>query len=91
VQALLLFFGAMLVKFIINDRSLHEAHKEGYDRLGRWLLAAAVLLGWSVGYFFTLPNFGTAVLQAFLAGGVLLNVFKEELPSEKKRRGCLLR
>ena len=86
VQALLLFFVAMLVKFIINDHALHNAHKEGYDKLGRWLLAAAILLGWGIGFYFTLPNVGPAMLQAFLAGGVLLNVFKEELPSESKAR-----
>lgn len=45
LQALSLFSIAMLVKFIINDHSLHDAHKEGYDKIGRWVLAAAVLLG----------------------------------------------
>ncbi|MEJ7931457.1 hypothetical protein WG922_15890 [Ramlibacter sp. AN1015] len=84
IQALVLFFLAMLVKFLINDNSLHAAHKAGYDRLGRWLLAGAVVVGWGTGYVYTVPNVGPAVLQALLAGAVLLNVFKEELPSEKK-------
>ena len=84
LQALLLFSLAMFVKFIINDNSLHASHKEGYDRIGRWLLAGAVVFGWAVGYVFKLPNVGPAMLQALLAGAVLLNVFKEELPSEKQ-------
>lgn len=33
-----------------------------------------------------MPAMGPAVLQSFLAGGVLLNVFKEELPSEQQAR-----
>lgn len=86
LQALALFFAAMLVKFIVNDHGLHNAHKDAYDHLGRWLLAGAVLVGWITGYFMTLPNIGPAVLQAFLAGGVLLNVLKEELPAEKKAK-----
>ncbi len=42
---LLLFFLAMALKFMVNDRGLHDAHEADYDRLGRWIVAAAVLLG----------------------------------------------
>lgn len=85
-SALAVFSGAMLVKFIINDHSLHQLHKEGYDRTGRWLLAAAVLAGWVLGYLDLLPKIGPAILQGILAGAVLLNVFKEELPAESRSR-----
>ena len=40
-----LFFLAMLFKFLVNDHSLHRAHKDLYDDLGRWLLVVAVFLG----------------------------------------------
>ena len=83
---LVLFTVAMFLKFVINDHSLHEAHKQQYDRLGRWLLAGAVLLGWGIGYLWAVPDVAPALLQAFLAGGVLLNVLKEELPAERKSR-----
>lgn len=81
-----LFFLAMLFKFIVNDHGLHRAHKELYDDLGRWLLALAVFFGWGINYLFDIHRLGPALLQAFIAGGVLLNVLKEELPEERKSR-----
>ena len=85
-RVLLLFFLAMVFKFIVNDHGLHSHHKELYDNIGRWLLAVAVVGGWTVNYFFSVPQAGPALLQAFIAGGVLLNVLKEELPKEKEGR-----
>ena len=85
-SALAVFFAAMLVKFVVNDHSLHQLHKSGYDRFGRWLLAGAVLLGWAIAYWDLMPMIGPAILQGLLAGAVLLNVFKEELPAESKSR-----
>lgn len=81
-----LFFLAMLFKFLVNDHSLHRAHKELYDDLGRWALVVAVFLGWGINYLFDLPRVGPAFFQAFIAGGVLLNVLKQELPAERKSR-----
>lgn len=86
LAALALFFAAMLVKFVVNDHSLHQLHKSVYDRIGRWLLATAVLLGWAIAYWDLMPVIGPAILQGILAGAVLLNVFKEELPAETQSR-----
>ena len=57
-----------------------------YDDIGRWLLVAAVVGGWMTGYFGSLGPIGPAAIQAFIAGGVLLNVFSEELPEERQSR-----
>lgn len=81
---LLLFFLAMLFKFLVNDHGLHQDHKANYDGIGRWLLAGAVGLGWLSNLATDLPRVAPALLQAFLAGGVLLNVLKEEIPAERK-------
>ncbi len=86
LRALLLFAVAMLLKFIVNDHGLHVDHKAAYYRIGRWLLAGAVLLGWAVGYAVELPPVWPALLQAFIAGAVLLNVLKEELPEYRESR-----
>ncbi len=83
---LLLFFIAMLLKFIVNDHGLHQAYQDAYDHIGRWILAAVVFVGVVIGLVTTLPPIVPALLQAFLAGGVLLNVLKEELPTERKSR-----
>jgi hypothetical protein len=82
--SLLFYFVAMGLHFLTTDHALRDHHKARYDRQGRWLLAAAVLLGWALGLFGTLPPSAIGLLFAFLAGGVVLNVLKEELPEERE-------
>jgi hypothetical protein len=82
----LIFFVAMAMHFATNDFGLREHHKERYDRTGRWILAAAVLAGWLLGVTVELPDLAIALLFAFLAGGIVLNVLKEELPEDRKSR-----
>lgn len=86
LDALLLFGLAMFLKFMVNDHGLYAHHKERYDRTGRWVLALAVLGGWLTGYITQLPQTGPALLRAFIAGGVLFNMLKEELPAERESR-----
>lgn len=83
---LALFTIVMLFKFLITDRSLHRIHKREYDRIGRWLLMAAVLFGCGLGFAGAIPEFAPAAVQAFIARGVLLNVFWEELPRQRQSR-----
>lgn len=86
VTALLLFALAMVLKFLVSDHGLYADHKELYERIGRWILALAVLAGWTTGYLTYLPETGTALLRAFIAGGVLFNMLKEEMPVERESR-----
>ena len=86
VTPLLLFALAMVLKFIVNDHGLYAHHKEAYGHAGRWVLATAVLGGWLTGYLTQLPATGPALLRAFIAGGVLFNMLKEELPAERESR-----
>lgn len=86
VVNLLLYFAAMALHFVVNDYGLHEHHREAYTRVGRWLLAAAVVGGFLVGYFVAVPENLLGLLLAFVAGGVILNVIKEELPEERQSR-----
>ncbi|WP_328824250.1 hypothetical protein [Metabacillus schmidteae] len=78
------YFLALAVHFVTNDHSLRKDHKKVYDRFGRWLLTFAILLGWLVGVFIELKEIYISLLTAFLAGGIILNVLKEELPEERK-------
>lgn len=84
--SLLLFFVAMAMHFIVNDFGLRENHKKPYDRLGRWILASAVMVGWAIGINTRIHQAAVAVLFAFLAGGIVLNILKEELPEERESR-----
>ncbi|ANU08951.1 hypothetical protein BBH88_00675 [Planococcus antarcticus DSM 14505] len=84
VWGMLLFFIAMGVHFMTNDKGLRATHQEEYDRYGRWLLAFSILIGWGIGAFADVHEWIISVLTAFLAGGVILNVLKEELPEERE-------
>lgn len=85
--ASLLFFAvAMALHFIVTDFGLNEDHKQSYRRLGRWLLSAALALGWTVGTQVEVNEAAIAAVTAFIGGGVVLNVLKEEVPSERQSR-----
>lgn len=83
----LLFFSiAMALHFLVTDGGLRAHHGRIYDSVGRWLLAFSVALGGGIGYLLELPPLAVSVLVAFLAGGIILNVLKEELPGERQSR-----
>jgi zinc transporter ZupT len=84
LRSLLLFAAAMATHFLVNDFGLRRDHKYRYDRYGRWLIAATVLGGWAIGWATHIHEAAIAALFGFLAGGVLLNVLKEELPQEQQ-------
>lgn len=84
--ALVLYTLALGVHFVVNDFGLVEHHKEGYEDAGRYVLSAAVLVGWLIGVFAEIPEAAIAVIIAFIGGGVVLNVLKEELPGERRAR-----
>jgi undecaprenyl pyrophosphate phosphatase UppP len=85
VGALALYAFALGLHFVINDSSLREHHK-AYRDVGRWVLSAAVLIGLALGLVTEIPERAIALVLAFIAGGVVLNVLKEEVPSDNQAR-----
>lgn len=83
-KELMLFTLAMALHFVVNDYGLHQHHKQYYARTGRWIISAGVLLGGAAGMSFIIPPSILALVVAFLAGGIILNVLKEELPEERE-------
>lgn len=83
---LALFAGALAVHFVVNDLALRDHHRRRYDRIGRPVLIAAVLCGWIVGIAVEVPEAALGLVTAFIGGGVILNVLKEELPEERESR-----
>jgi hypothetical protein len=81
--ACLLLFVALGLHFFVNDVGLREHHKQAYDRIGRWILSGAILLGWSLGHGFHGNEAAISAIWALVAGGMILNVLKEELPEEQ--------
>ncbi len=77
-----LFTIAMGLHFVLTDRSLEEHYPRRFPRSGRLLLAAALLSGWALDALFAPDStVVVALLTALLAGSILLNVFKDELPT----------
>lgn len=84
--SLLLYFIAVATHFIAIDASLRRHHQARYDHIGRWIVASAILAGWALAHVVQLPQMVTSLMFAFLAGGIVLNVLKEELPQERRGR-----
>jgi zinc transporter ZupT len=81
-----LFTIAIGLHFVLSDRGLEEHYGTWFDRWPpRLVLAAALLVGWGLAALVA-PTSGLVVslLTAFVAGSVLLNVFKEEIPSTRR-------
>jgi zinc transporter ZupT len=83
-SGLMFYLFSMALHFVVNDYGLIEHHKRLYKNKGRLLLAMAPLLGWLLGLSVNLHETVIALLFSFLAGGVILNVLKEELPDERE-------
>lgn len=77
-------FIALGFHFLINDYSLLQHHEKMYHDTGRWIMAGAVAVGWGIGIIFTVPTIISSALFAFLAGAIIVNSFKEELPEDKE-------
>ena len=78
--------GAFAAHFLVNDQALQEAYGGLYQRYGRPLLSASVLAGWVLGTFVALPQVALIALFSALAGGILLNSLKDELPEDREGR-----
>ena len=85
-RGLIIYAVAMGMHFIVNDQAMRDQHGAMYDRIGRWLLALAPMIGWALGSIVELPRLAIPSLFAFLMGGVVLNVLKEELPEDRESR-----
>jgi hypothetical protein len=86
LRGLVIYAIALALHFIVNDQGLRQHHGDLYDGKGRWILAASPMLGWVIGLSVPLSPLVVAGLFAFLAGGIVLNVLKEELPEDRESR-----
>ncbi len=80
----ILFFVAVALHFFIIDHSLREHHEQPYDQYGRWILTAAIMVGAVAGQGIHLDEAAISIVWAFLAGSLILNILKRELPDDNK-------
>lgn len=79
----ILYAIALGLHFMTNDHALRLRHAALHRRHGRWVLAIAVIVGWLAGSADILHEHVVAGLFAILAGGIIFNVLKEELPPDE--------
>jgi hypothetical protein len=82
----LLYLIAMALHFLAVNHSFEREYGFSYDHSGRWLLAAAILIGGSAGIFTSMSEELLATLLGFNSGGVVINSMIMELPTEKEGR-----
>jgi hypothetical protein len=70
---------AIAFHFLAVDRALHDEHDVAYQRAGRFLIAAASIIGWGGGMLFALPQHVVTLLVAFLSGAIIMNSTVMEL------------
>ena len=78
-----LAFGA---HFLVIDHRLHVEDKRAYQSSARWILVGSVVAGWAIAKFWKPPVVIICGLLGLLAGSIILNVIKEELPEHRERR-----
>tara|TARA_R100000935_G_scaffold10346_1_gene20651 strand:+ start:9788 stop:10111 length:324 start_codon:yes stop_codon:yes gene_type:complete len=80
--SLVIFVLSMAVHFLVVDYRMMAIHKGVYQRIGRWALTVAILVGWVVGATTVISPVLVTLLLSFLAGGIVLVVLEEEFSRE---------
>jgi len=83
---LLIYTLVMGLHFAVNDFGLSQDYPSAYRNSGRWIVTAAIIAGAVVGWGSELSEVGISLLFSFLAGSIVLNVLKEELPEERQSK-----
>ena len=88
LMSLIAYWLAMALHFVSVNRSFEEGGEEYYEKRGRWLLVAGILIGGFVGMNVTLDIRIVATLLGLLSGAVIVNSVMLELFT--KREGKFL-
>ena len=89
LTATALFTFAMALHFVLTDRKFCRLYPVRFNHLGRFLLISALFAGWLCSVIFDPVNvLVAAFMLSFLAGSVLLNVFREEFPATGLTNYC---
>lgn len=71
---------------IMVDHALRHEHGRAYERIGHWVLAAAVLGGCVAAFALPVSDRWMARIFAFVAGGVVITSVRSEMPGDRKAR-----
>ncbi|NJD76460.1 MAG: hypothetical protein FIB08_05105 [Candidatus Methanoperedens sp.] len=79
-----LFSIALILHFFGADRTMEIHYSSLFNRYGRYILSIMPLIGWFLSVLFPERQSEAAVLLAFIAGAVLFNVIKDEVPGAER-------
>ena len=79
-----LLASVMALHLFAIDHQLRAWHGAAFDRVLRWVMAAAVLAGWLASRLWPVSEGTLAAWSSLLAGAILINVFNEELPRDDR-------
>ena len=71
---------------LLVDHSLARERHGLYEKRGRWILALAVMAGWSAGILASVPDQWLDRITGFISGGVIMNSLVVELPEGRGGR-----
>lgn len=77
---------AIAFHFLALDYNLRHEHAECYLRIGRFILAGSVLLGWGAGQLYAIPHYILSLLVAFISGAIIMTSTVMELSSGEDSR-----
>lgn len=83
VRPLYLFTIAIGLHYFTTDYAMREKTPVIYHQLIRWLAVLSLIGGWALSYVYVLPETAVALVAAYIAGGVILNVTRHELPADR--------
>lgn len=83
IQPLILFTLAMGMHYFVHDHNMLKDDPILYAKYGRYWLVLALIAGYVMGLLMHIPDAVVAIFVAFLAGGVMLNVLRYELPKQE--------
>lgn len=84
VISMLVYATAMSFHLVVTDHSIESHFGRSYKKKGRWILVLALVSGWLTSMLLEIPEIYVGLIFAFIAGGVIMNVLKEELPKERE-------
>ncbi|WP_096153889.1 MULTISPECIES: hypothetical protein [Bacillus] len=83
IQAI--FYGlAVGMHFIAVAHDLWREYADIYNKVGRYVLTLGIVLGWGMGMLLNLSPVMESIIFAFIAGAMILNVLKYELPPDNE-------
>ena len=81
---------ALGIHLSITTHELFEHHPDVFQQQGRWLLSGSLMVGWGLGQWSVLPPEILAATIAFVAGVLIFQVLKHELPEKGGHFGAFL-